>query len=129
MGEADLVIAPDKNFNELVAANQFLIIMFYSPNCVHCKEIEPHFVEYSKQYHDSVNFAKINVMVNPLIVKKYRILGTPTFKLFCNAKPVQELVGAVYPHILKQAIDDVLTYGEDCAKKTSTFDTKITGYA
>ena len=46
-------------------------------------------------------------------------MATPTFKFFCNGKPVQEFVGAAYPTLLKKMIMDSLEYGEACVAKTT----------
>jgi thioredoxin 1 len=105
------------------------IIMFYSPTCPYCHTMEPPFEQYAEEFKDTVVFGKLNVVNNPEIVSKYGILGTPTFKLFCQGKPINELTGAVYPTLLKKAVEDALTYGSDCAQHTTWFDLGITGYA
>ena len=67
-------------------------------------------------------------MDNPFIVGRYGVMSTPTFKFFCEGRPVQELVGAVYPHILKKTVEDALQHGSECVKKTTKIDTGISGY-
>jgi len=93
-----------------------VIVMFYSPSCPHCQQMNPYFELYSKKFKDKVVFAKINVLENPSIVGKYGIMGTPTFKFFCDGHPVQELVGAIYPTLLKKYIEDAFQQIPECIK-------------
>ena len=81
-----------------------VIVMVYSPSCTHFYHMEPYFEQYSKKFKDKVVFAKINLLENPSVVGKYGIMGTPTFKFFCDGHPVQELVGAIYPTLLKSIL-------------------------
>ncbi len=104
-----------------------VIVMFYSPSCPHYQQMDPYFELYSKK--DKVVFAKINVLENPSVVGKYGIMGTPTFKFFCDGYPVKELVGAIYPTLLKKYIEDVLQQIPECIKNTTWIDPGITGYA
>ena len=106
-----------------------VVVMFYSPVCPHCAAMEPHFQELAGEFGREVFFGRINVMQNPWTGERYGIRGTPTFKFFCNGKPVQDLVGAVYPALLKKRIEEVLIYGEECAEHSTAIDYEITGYA
>jgi hypothetical protein len=73
-------------------------------------------------------FAILNVADNAWIGERYGVRATPTFKWFCNGKPVQELVGAVYPALLKKISEDVLVHGKECAEKSTSLRYEITGY-
>lgn len=104
-------------------------VMFYSPTCAYCKRIEPYFAELAKDYGDKVVFAKLNIMASTYTAGRYGVMSTPTFKFFCNGRPVQELVGAVYPPLLKKTLEDVLEHGEECVKKSTKIEYGMTGYA
>ena len=106
-----------------------VMVMFYSTTCPHCHEMKPHFEKYANEFKDKVVFAKVNIMDNPTIVDRYGIMGTPTFKFFCKGKPVQELVGAVYPSLLNKTVEDSLQHGSQCVKNTTWIDYGINGYA
>ncbi|MCK4454829.1 MAG: thioredoxin family protein [Thermoplasmata archaeon] len=49
-------------------------------------------------------FAKLNIMTSTYTAGRYGVMSTPTFKFFCSGRPVQELVGAVYPPLLKKSL-------------------------
>jgi thioredoxin 1 len=103
-------------------------VMFYSPACVFCHQMEPYFRNFAGDFRDSVVFVKINIITNVWTAERYGIRSTPTFKFFCSGKPVQEMVGAVYPALLKKMVEEVLVHGKECAKNSTTIDYEITGY-
>ena len=103
-------------------------VMFYSPTCAFCHQMEPYFRNYAREYGDTVRFARLNIMASPWTAERYGIRSTPTFKFFCDGKPVQEMVGAVYPALLKKMVDEVLVHGKECAKNSTAIDYEITGY-
>jgi len=103
-------------------------VMFYSPSCAFCHQMEPHFRKYAREYEGSIRFAQLNIMTSPWTAGRYGIRSTPTFKFFCEGKPIQEMVGAVYPALLKKKVDEVLVHGRECAKNSTTIDYDITGY-
>ena len=103
-------------------------VMFYSPTCVFCHQMEPYFQTYAEEYRDSILFARINIMTSQWVAERYGIRSTPTFKFFCEGKPVQEMVGAIYPALLKKMVDEVLVHGKECARNSTEIDYDITGY-
>ena len=103
-------------------------VMFYSPTCIHCHQMEPFFKQYASEFKDSVVFARSNILTNPWAAERYGVRSTPTFKFFCNGKAVQEMLGAVYPAILKKMVEEVLVHGKECAKNSTAIDYEITGY-
>ncbi len=103
-------------------------VMFYSSSCAFCHQMEPYFRNYAAEYRGSVDFIRLNIMTSPWTAERYGVRSTPTFKFFCDGKPVQEMVGAVYPALLKKMVDEVLVHGKECAKNSTPIDYEITGY-
>ena len=103
-------------------------VMFYSPTCTFCHQMEPYFKSYAEEFKNSVLFVKINILTNPWVTERYGVRSTPTFKFFCDGKAVQEMVGSVYPALLKKMVEEVLVHGKECAKNSTTIDYEITGY-
>jgi thioredoxin-like negative regulator of GroEL len=119
----------DRTFHIQVEKAQLpVVVMFYSPTCVHCRAMTPYFAQYAQEYKDKILFARIDVSVNLWTGERYGVKGTPTFKFFCNGRPVTELVGAVYPAILKRTVEEVLVHGKECITKSTEIDYDITGY-
>lgn len=109
-------------------AEQPVAVMFYSPTCAFCHQIEPYFRNYALEYRDSVRFARLNVLSSQWTAERYGVRSTPTFKFFCSGKPIQEIVGAVYPALLKKMVDEVLIHGKECTENSTLIDYEITGY-
>jgi thioredoxin 1 len=124
-----LIELTDLNWERDVEKNgRPVAVMFYSPACAFCHQMEPYFRSYAREYKDSIQFARLDIMTSPWTAERYGVRSTPTFKFFCDGKPVQEMVGAVYPALLKKMVDDVLVHGRECAKNSTAIDYEITGY-
>jgi thioredoxin 1 len=129
MTEETLVEVNDLIWEKTVEkATKPVAVMFYSPACIHCHQMEPFYKSYAEEFKDSVVFAKINILINPWVAEHYDVRSTPTFKFFCDGKAVQEMLGAVYPAILKKMVEEVLVHGKECAKNSTAIDYEITGY-
>lgn len=130
MSSDDIIEVNDTTWDKIIEKSEKpSVVMFYSSMCPHCREIEPYFEEYAKELRKKILFARINVANNAYTVGKYGIMGTPTFKFFCKGRPVQEIVGAIYPSLLKKTIEDVLQHGSECITKSTSIDYGLTGYA
>ena len=123
MTTKNVIELDDTNWEKTVEKGKLpVFVMFYSPTCPFCKQMEPYFYEYAGQFKEKVLFARVNVVNSPTINSRYGIMGTPTFKYFCQGHPIQELSGAIYPTLLKKAVEDGLNHGENCEKNTTWFD-------
>jgi thioredoxin 1 len=124
-----LIELTDQNWElDVEKSSRPVAVMFYSPACAFCHQMEPYFRNYAREYNDTIRFARLNIMTSTWTAERYGVRSTPTFKFFCDGKPVQEMVGAVYPALLKKMVDDVLLHGRECAKNSTTIDYEITGY-
>jgi thioredoxin-like negative regulator of GroEL len=124
-----LIELTDLNWERTVEeSSRPVAVMFYSPTCAFCHQMEPYFRNYAREYKDTIQFARLDIMTSPWTAERYGVRSTPTFKFFCDGKPVQEIVGAVYPALLKKMVDEVLVHGRECAKNSTAIDYEITGY-
>lgn len=128
---ADVVVeAEDKSWESVVEKGKHpAIVMFYSPACPFCRTIEPYFRQYADEYRDIVTFVRVNVATSAWTAERYAVRATPTFKFFCQGRPVAEMVGAVYPVLLKKLIDESLAHGKECVQNSTLIDYDISGYA
>ncbi|MDF0590970.1 thioredoxin family protein [Candidatus Methanocrinis natronophilus] len=53
------------------------------------------------------------------------MMATPTFKLFCGGRPVQEMVGAVQPSLLKRMLQEGISTGAKCRRRSKPIDYNI----
>ncbi|MDI9633637.1 MAG: thioredoxin family protein [Methanolinea sp.] len=130
MGGGNLVEVTDSTFEKVVEKNTIpVLVMFYSPTCPHCRAMDPYFREYAGEYEGKVLFARLDVFAGQWTAERFGVRSTPTFKFFCSGRPVLELVGAVYPALLKRMIEDGLQNGKECAARSTAINYDVTGYA
>jgi len=98
-----------------------------SPTCPHCQMMMPHFEEYATEFKGKVKFVRINIMENSFMPERYGVTATPTFKFFCGGRPVREMVGAMYPSLLKKMVEEGLSHGAECARNSTPIDYNV-GY-
>jgi thioredoxin 1 len=128
-GQETPVEANDQIWERIVEKSERPVaVMFYSTTCPYCRVIDPYFVAYAKEFHENVLFVRLNIMTSMWTAERYGIRGTPTFKFFCGGKPVFEIVGAVFPVILKKMVEEVLVHGKECAGRVTEINYDITGF-
>jgi thioredoxin-like negative regulator of GroEL len=119
----------DRSFeSEVEKSAKPVVVMFFSDTCPHCRTILPYIEEFARDLGERVRFARIDIAVNPWTIERFGVLSTPTFKFFCNGRPVQELVGAVYPAVIRRLIEELEVRGPECARNSTEITYDITGY-
>jgi thioredoxin-like negative regulator of GroEL len=119
----------DTNWEELVEKSALpVFVMFFSPTCPYCRTMEPYFRGYAQDFEGMVTFGRLNILASPWIAERYGILSTPTFVIFCTGRPFQQLVGGVYPALLKRMVEESLSKGKECVKSTTAINYDISGY-
>ena len=126
----DITILNDSNWENIIEKGEIpAIVMFSSPTCPYCRQMEPYYAEFAEEFKDKIIFGKLDISESHTTASRYGVMGTPTFKFFCRGRPVQELVGAVYPPLLRKTIEDALKHGPGCMEKSTKVDHGISGYA
>ena len=130
MSSEDIMELNDSNWEKKIEKGEKpCVVMFSSPTCPYCKQMRPSFEEYAKEFKEKIIFAEVDITQNPTIASRYGVMGTPTFKFFCNGKPVYEITGAIYPHLIKKAVEDTLEHGQSCANNTTWTPPEVSPYA
>ena len=84
----------DSKFDEeVIKADQLVVVDFWASWCGPCKMLSPVMEELSKELLGKADFAKVNVDENPVLSQKYKIASIPTVLLFKNGEAVDTLVG------------------------------------
>lgn len=71
---------------QILKADQPVLVDFWAPWCTYCRRIAPAFDKIAKQQEDKLVFAKVNVDEAPEIAEKYGIDTIPTLLLFKNGE-------------------------------------------
>lgn len=87
--------AGTQNWEEdVLHAQQPVLVDFWAPWCAPCRMIAPALEELAEEYAGRVTIAKVNVDDNNDIAGRYGIRSIPTLILFRGGKVVEQFVGA-----------------------------------
>lgn len=119
----------DRDFEgEVEKSSRPIVVMFYSDACPHCRAIRPYIEGFARDFLDRIRFVAMDVGANPWTTERYGVLGTPTFKFFCHGRPVQELVGAISPSLIRRLVEEFEVHGEECIRRSTEIEYEVTGY-
>jgi len=107
---------------EILESEKLVLVEFWSPQCPHCRMIQPVYNELAREYTDKLKFTKLNIaesQSNQELAIKYGVMGTPTFKFFCGGRPVQDVVGALPKDHLIQTIEFAIKKHRECAERST----------
>jgi thioredoxin 1 len=95
--------------NEVLKAQEIVMIDFWAAWCGPCRMISPTVEELAKEYSGKLKVMKLNTDENSDIASRYKIMGIPTIMFFKNGEKLDQIVGVVPKQQLKAKIDSFLT--------------------
>lgn len=98
------MIVTDDSFNEVISANDLVLIDFWAEWCGPCKKLSPILDEISNQ--TGLLVGKLNVDENPLKMEEYSIHTLPTMVLFKSGQPARIINGAMPKHMLVKELSE-----------------------
>jgi thioredoxin len=97
----------DANIEEVLSANDKVVIDVWADWCPPCKRFGPIFESVSDQYED-VLFAKVNADQNPGILNLFQIYSIPTILVVSGPNVLFRRAGILSEDSLKFTIDGLL---------------------
>lgn len=106
--KSKVIAGSDAQFAALLKEHPVLVVDCYADWCAPCKMIAPVIDAFSEEYAGKVTFVKLDVDNNPQTASGYSVRAIPTLLFFKGGKMVDQQVGALPKHALKQRIDALL---------------------
>jgi len=97
-----------KKLDELIKTNKTVMVEFWGSWCPPCQRMTDVLDDLEKEYDGHVSIAKVNVDRNPMVSKKFNVIGLPSFVIFQEGEMIHREVGARSVKQLKNIIDDVI---------------------
>lgn len=105
MSDSIVHVSDDTFEQEVLKADQPVLVDYWAEWCGPCKMIAPILEEVAETYNGKLKIAKLNIDDNPETPPKFGIRGIPTLMLFKNGNVEATKVGALSKSQLAAFID------------------------
>lgn len=103
-----MIHANDTNFEHLINDQKAIIVDFWSPTCVPCKQIEPSLEKIANMYKNKAKVVKVNVNESPKTSSRYYVRGLPTLIFIKDGSVKTQITGTVNPNQIEQTLQKVI---------------------
>lgn len=98
-----------ENFPETVLNSSRITIVNFSADTIGaCQIQEPEFEAVSKEYHDRITFARVNVESQRSLANQWNVEGVPTLIFFKEGNELYRIKGITMRDRLRRQIEGVL---------------------
>ena len=92
----------NKELEELIANEKYLVVDYSTTWCGPCKQLEPLLVQYEKE-HPAVVVVKVDCDAHDELATEHRIQSVPTVEVFVKGVRVERFTGFLgYPNLCKK---------------------------
>ncbi len=89
--EQGVLVLTDKNFDQALNENKYVLVQFYTPWCSYCKELAPEYIQAAKTLaldEQPIFLAKVDATIHRRLASIYEVTRYPTLKFFVSGSPV-----------------------------------------
>ena len=87
--ENDVIVLTEANFDKAINKYEYLMVFFYAPWCIRCKNFHPEYEKAAKILRkENLFLAKVDATVEKNLDKRYKFTGYPGIKLFIKGKDI-----------------------------------------
>ncbi|RQD75046.1 MAG: thioredoxin [Candidatus Syntrophonatronum acetioxidans] len=105
----DIMEIKDFNFDEeVLQAEETVLVDFYAPWCGPCRMISPILEEFAQEYAGKLKIVKVNVDENSLTATNFKVLSIPTLIFFQEGEAKETIVGFTDKEELRGKIEEMI---------------------
>ncbi len=93
---------------EVLESKVPVLVDFAASWCGPCKMMGPVLEQLSAEYEGRVKIVKVDIDESMDLAQKYQIMSVPNMVIFKSGIPVDGVIGAVPPAVLKEKLDEMV---------------------
>ncbi len=93
---------------EVLQAEGWVLVDFWSPSCEPCKALMPHVHKLEEKYGDRIKFTSLDITKARRVAIGQKVMGLPVIALYNGGEKKHELVVEISPADIEEMILGVL---------------------
>lgn len=79
--------------SEVLEADGYVLVDYWSPSCEPCKALMPHVEELGKEHGDKIKFTALDTSKARRLAISQKIMGLPVIAIYKDGEKVESVVG------------------------------------
>lgn len=90
---------------EVLKADGYVLVDYWSPSCEPCKALMPHVHEFENTYGDKIKFASLDITVARRLAISQKVLGLPVIAIYKDGEKIDSVVA---DEATKNSVEEML---------------------